>query len=101
VLTYIVYDKRSGDILHTHVQASLGTEPDRLSRDQMIRLARELAGRAATVPAAELDVIEVDRDVLRTLPPPGNRFSVDLKSGRLAIRPVRSERKPPRSRSRK
>jgi hypothetical protein len=60
---YVIFNVKSGDIVHTHTEAALSGEPLPVSRDDLVRMYREWPGEK--IDPQDLDVLEVDLDLLR------------------------------------
>jgi hypothetical protein len=67
--TYVVYDKQSGAIIHTHRTTAEGPEKP----EEILRLVPRARQRS------ELEVMEVEPNELRT----GETYSVDAKTKKL------------------
>ena len=56
--TYIVFDKKSGEIVHAHSEVDLSGESVAMTKDEVIALAKSrLTGDA------ELDVLDIGREL--------------------------------------
>ena len=55
--TYVVFDSKSGRIVHTHTEAGPGSEASAISRDDVLEIAHSRLSEDDR--AAELDVLDV------------------------------------------
>jgi hypothetical protein len=87
MLIYMVYDKKSGDIVHVHRAVDVAGRSEACSPDEVLAaLPGSLDPKAVAVVPAELDEIPSGRDM---------QFSVDVKSGALLRTPVRQQANTP------
>jgi hypothetical protein len=73
--TYVVFDRETGEIIHTHREASLLGEPRKRSREDVLDLSR----RGGEEAAADRDVVELEQDILQEVGP-GREIYVDVES---------------------
>jgi hypothetical protein len=76
--TYVVFDKTSGEIVHTHSDASLLGEAMPRSEEDLLSLTRRVLGDQ--VPDT-LGVLEITQDILREEVGVSRRVYVDVESG--------------------
>ena len=62
--TYVIFNKRTGDIVHTHTEVALSGEPLPVSREEMLALYQR-PRPGAEVPLEDLDVLDVDQELIR------------------------------------
>jgi hypothetical protein len=76
--TYIIFDKRSGEILHTHTEASLLGEPMPRSEEDVLALGERILAddRAPNT----LGVLEIEQEVLREEVGTSRKVYVDVES---------------------
>jgi hypothetical protein len=72
--TYVVFNRETGEIIHTHREASLLGEPRKRSREDVLELSR----RAREEAAPDWDVVELEQDILQEVGP-GREIYVDVE----------------------
>lgn len=60
--TYVIYNTKTGEIVQTHTEAALSGEPLPVSKEEVVAMYRPLRG--ATIDPADLDILDVDRELL-------------------------------------
>ena len=86
--TYVVFNKRTGDIVHTHTEAALSGEPLPVSNEQIIAMYRPWPGEE--IGLGDLDMLEVDLELLRRGLSNRKGLYVDVQKRVLSERPTTS-----------
>ena len=91
MLVYMVYDKKSGDIVHVHRAVDVEGRSEACTPEEvMAALPAQIDAKNVAVVPAELDDIPSGRDTV---------FSVDVSSGALKRTPVRQQSSTPSQRT--
>jgi len=83
--TYVVFNKKTGDIIHTHTEVALSGEPLPVSKEDLIGMCRPRPGEK--VSSTDMDVLEVDMDLLRRGQSNRQDIGVDVQKRILTERP--------------
>jgi hypothetical protein len=75
--TYVVFDKSSGEIVHTHIEVSLLGEPMPRSESDVLALGERVFGDRAP---DSLGVLEIAQDVLRQEVGVSRKVYVDVEN---------------------
>jgi hypothetical protein len=87
---FVVYDGKTGDIRHVHVEATLEGEPRRLDREELIE-SYVLARAEEKLDAGGLDVLELPFDELQRALGSERDLYVDTERRALAEREQREQ----------
>ena len=91
MLVYMVYDKRSGDIVHVHRAVDVEGRSEACSPEEVLAaMPGKVDAKNVAVLPAEFDEIPSGRDM---------QFSVDVKSGALQRTPVQQRTNTPAQQS--
>ena len=83
--TYVIFNKKTGDIIHTHTEAALDGEPLPVSKEDLIAMHRPRPGEKMST--SDMDVLEVDLDLLRRGQSNRQDIVVDVQKRVLTERP--------------
>jgi hypothetical protein len=83
--TYVVFDGKSGDIVHTHTEVSMSGDAFPVSKEEVISFYA--GGPGEEVDTGNLDVLEVDSELLRRGPSSAESLYVDVDKRTIAVRP--------------
>ncbi len=61
--TYVIFNKKTGDISHTHTEVALSGEALPVSKEDLVTMYRARPGEK--IGPTDLDVLEVDQELLR------------------------------------
>ncbi len=61
--SYVIFNKKTGDIVHKHAEVALSGDPLPVTREDLVAMYRPRPGQE--IDAKDLDVLEVDADLLR------------------------------------
>ena len=73
--SYVVFDKQTGRIVHTHREVAVLGEPGPRAREEVLEWSRRIA--AEGIPK-DLDIVELEQEVLRQIGP-GREVYVDVE----------------------
>jgi hypothetical protein len=76
--TYIIFDKRSGEILHTHTEASILGEPMPRREEDVLALGRRIFANDRA--SETLGVLEIEQEVLREEVGVSRKVYVDVEN---------------------
>jgi hypothetical protein len=87
--TYVLFDKKTGKIVHTHTEAALSGEALPVSKEELVAAySRPTPGQKAD--PKNIDVIDVDRELLRRGISNRKDLYVDVEKRALSERPKTS-----------
>ena len=84
--TYVIFDKNTGAIVHTHTEVSIFGEPLPVAPDELLAMYRPRPGHDRS----NLDVLEVDRDLLRRGQSNRTDLYVDVQKRVISERPAKT-----------
>lgn len=83
--TYVIFNKKTGDIVYTHTEVALSGEPLPVSKEDLIAMYRPRPGEK--VSSSDLDCLDVDLDLLRRRQSNRQDIVVDVQNRTLKERP--------------
>jgi hypothetical protein len=83
--TYVIFNKKTGNIVQTHTEAAISGEPLPVSREDLLAMYRSRPGEK--LDPGDLDVLDVDQDLLRRGLSNRKNLYVDVKRRVISEKP--------------
>lgn len=93
--TYVVFNRKTGDIVHSHTEVAMSGDPLPVSKEEVLATYPGRPGEKAA--PGDLDILEVEDELPRRGAGAAESLYVDVEKRVIAVRPSRQPGKTPPS----